>query len=62
MRERTHFLKIAKGSSGEAWTQILIGMEAGFLNRDEGRERADEAQQISKMLYRLIEYIEGTRN
>jgi four helix bundle protein len=61
VKERAHYLKIAKGSSGEAWTQLLIGMEAGFLNRAEGLKKADEARQISKMLYRLIEYIEGSR-
>ncbi|MCB1762718.1 MAG: four helix bundle protein [Gammaproteobacteria bacterium] len=62
VKERVHFLKIAKGSSAEAWTQLLIGMETGFIDRDKGLEKADEVRQIAKMLYRLIEYIEGTRN
>jgi len=48
VKERTHFLKIVKGSSGEAWTQILIGMEAGFLSSDEARLSAEEARQILK--------------
>ena len=62
-RERTRFLKIAKGSAGEAWTQLLIGMEAGFIDKAEGLERAKEIRQISKMLYALIKYIEqGPRN
>lgn len=61
-KERTHFLKIAKGSSGEAWTQLLIGIEAGFVDRQAAQKQADEARQISKMLYRLIQYLEGTRN
>jgi len=62
IKERAHFLKIAKGSSGEAWTQLLIGVEAGFIDRAEGLEKADEAKEISKMLYGLIKYLEGTRN
>ena len=57
-RERAHFLKIAKGSCGEAWTQILIGIEAGILESSDARELADEARQISKMIGGLIRYLE----
>ena len=52
--EIARFLTIAKGSAGELRTQILIGIEAGFLNRELGREWADEAKQISRMLAALI--------
>jgi four helix bundle protein len=58
IRERIQFLKVAKGSSGEAWTQLLIGMEADLIDKTEGLERAGEARQISKMLYALIQYHE----
>ena len=29
-KDRIRFLTIAKGSCGECWTQLLIGMEAGL--------------------------------
>jgi four helix bundle protein len=31
-KERIRYLFIAKGSCGECWTQLLIGVEAGFLD------------------------------
>ena len=61
VKERAHFLKIAKGSSGEAWTQLLIGVEAGFIDRAKGLQAAGEAKEISKMLYGLVKYFEGSR-
>ena len=57
-RERVHFLQIARGSAAEAWTQLLIGMEAGFVERTHALEKADEVRQISKMLYALIRHLE----
>ncbi len=53
--EIARFLTIAKGSAGELRTQILIGIEAGFLNRELGREWADETQQLGRMLGSLIQ-------
>jgi four helix bundle protein len=32
------FLKIAKGSCGELWTQLLIGREAGFIEAGTAKE------------------------
>ncbi|MFO1000104.1 MAG: four helix bundle protein [Planctomycetaceae bacterium] len=52
--EIARFLTIAKVSAGELRTQILIGIEAGFLDRTEGLQWADEAQQLSRMLAALI--------
>jgi four helix bundle protein len=52
--EIARFLTIAKGSAGELRTQILIGIEAGFLDRTAGLQWADEAQQLSRMLAALI--------
>ena len=57
-KEFTRFPKIAKGSAGEAWTQLLIGTEAGFIDKTKGLQQADEAQQISRMLYGLIKHLE----
>ena len=52
--EIARFLTIAKGSAGEMRTQILIGIEAGFLDRDKALKWADEAQQIGRILGALI--------
>ncbi|EMI41645.1 four helix bundle protein [Rhodopirellula sp. SWK7] len=52
--EIARFLTIAKGSAGEVRTQILIGIEAGFLPKDPAKVWADEAQQIGRMLGALI--------
>lgn len=52
--EFARFLAIAKGSAGEVRTQILIGIEAGYLNRDAALCWADEACQIGNMLGALI--------
>jgi four helix bundle protein len=42
--ERCHFLRIAKGSCAECWTQLLIGMEAGFLEPEATQPLASEAE------------------
>ena len=52
--EIARFLTIAKGSAGELRTQILIGIEAGFLNKDSAIQWADEARQLGHILAALI--------
>ena len=52
--EIARFLRIAKGSAGELRTQILIGIEAGYLDRETALQWADEVHQIAKMLAALI--------
>lgn len=52
--ETARSLSIAKGSSGELRTQLLIGIEADYLERDTALRWADEAEQIGKMLGALI--------
>ena len=49
-------LKIAKGSSGELWTQLLIGRKIGFIDNETGKRLELEARAISKMLYGLIKH------
>lgn len=53
-KEIARFLTIAKGSAGEVRTQILVGIEAGFLPKALAKAWADEAQQIGRMLGALI--------
>ena len=53
--EIARFLTIAKGSAGELWTQIWIGIEAGYLEKDNALKWADEAQQLGRILGALIQ-------
>ena len=48
------FLWMAKGSCGEVRTQALVGIEAGLLPGEVGRELAVEAREISKMIGAFI--------
>ena len=48
------FLTIAKGSAGEMRTQILIGIEAEYLDKAKAKQWADEAHQIGRILAALI--------
>ena len=52
--EIARFLTYAKGSAGELRTQILIGIEAEFLEKSQALEWADEAAQLGRMLGALI--------
>ena len=54
-KEFIHFLGIAKGSLAELRTQIMIGMELGYVERDKGTSWDEATVEISKMLYGLIE-------
>ena len=53
--EIARFLTIAKGSAGELWTQIWIGIEAGYLEKDNALKWADEAKQLGRILGTLIQ-------
>ncbi|GAA5511092.1 four helix bundle protein [Novipirellula caenicola] len=54
-KEIARFLTIAKGSAGEMRTQILIGIEAGYLDKATAKRWAEEAKQLGKMLAALIQ-------
>ena len=49
-----NFLRIAKGSSGELPTQILIGMKANYLDEAHAKAWEDESRQIGAILGSLI--------
>ena len=53
-KEVANFLNYAKGSAGELRTQISIGMEISYIDRETGRRRIQEAEEISRMLHSLI--------
>ena len=53
-REFVNFLSYANGSCGELRTQVYIGMEIGYIDRDVGRHWIQESVEISAMLAGLI--------
>jgi four helix bundle protein len=52
--EIARFLTIAKGSAGEAMTQIYIGIDVDYLDRAEGKQWVQELKEIGAMLGALI--------
>ena len=60
--EYRNFLGIAKGSAGELRTQLLILLELGYVDEEEGREMLNESIRISKMLNGLIRSLKITPN
>lgn len=56
-KELANFLNYAKGSSGELRTQIYIGIDIGYIERDTGEAWLQECLEISKMLYGLIKSV-----
>ena len=61
VREKRNFLNYSKGSCAELRTQIYIGIEIGYISRDEGIVWARETEQISSMLNGLIKYLDKHR-
>jgi four helix bundle protein len=53
-KELVQFLRYAKGSAAELETQIYIGMEIGYLEREQGKQWAQEASELQAMLGGLI--------
>ena len=53
---RLQYLVIAKGSSGEVWTQLMIGRTAGFLEPATCKNLERETTEISRMLWGLIKH------
>ncbi|WP_308507398.1 four helix bundle protein [Vibrio sp. EJY3] len=46
--ESARFLYIAKGSAGEAITQLYIGIEAGFIEKQKGLALIKEAKEYQQ--------------
>ena len=53
-KESVNFSSYAKGSCGELRTQIYIGIDIEYINKDKGQEWLQEANEISAMLNGLI--------
>ncbi|WP_018078850.1 four helix bundle protein [Thiobacillus denitrificans] len=61
-KETTNFLNYAKGSAGEFRTQIYIGIDIGYIERDTGMQWIKEAEEISRMLHGLMQTIRTQKN
>jgi len=53
-KESINFLSYAKGSCGELRTQIYIGINIEYINKDRGKEWLQKVNEISAMLNGLI--------
>lgn len=53
-KESVNFLSYAKGSCGELRTQIYIGIDIEYINKEKGQEWLKEVNEISAMLSGLI--------
>ena len=58
-RECLTFLSYAKGSCGELRSQLYIGMEIGYIDRETGNAWVKEATEISSMLSSLMKTKRG---
>lgn len=54
------FLSIAKGSAAELETQLLIGMDIGYIEESLGRSWLAELQDVQAMLTGLIKRYRNT--
>lgn len=57
-RELAQFLNYAKGSAGELRTQIYIGMDIDYIERDMGKAWLKEAEELSRMLHGMLHTVE----
>jgi len=53
-KEFINFLSYAKGSSGELRTQIYIGIEINYIEKEIGLAWIKEAEEISRMIAGLM--------
>ncbi len=54
VKDRTKFLYIAKASCAELRTQVYIGIEIGYIEREKGHHWITETKEIAAMLTGLI--------
>jgi four helix bundle protein len=57
--EFVQFLGYAKGSLAELRTQLMIARDLGYLSGEQAAKMLDEGEQLSKMLYRLVQSQQG---
>ena len=56
-KEKVYFLAIANGSCAELRTQIYIGIEIGYIDRETGQDWMSKTKRIQVMLKKLSDKI-----
>ena len=56
-KELANFLNYSKGSLGELRTQIYIGMEIGYIEKDTGQTWINETTELAKMVSGFIKSV-----
>ncbi len=54
INEYIQFLSVAKGSTGELYTQLVICCKLGYISKEQATGAMDLTNQVSRMLYTLI--------
>lgn len=60
-KEAIRFFYMARGSAAEIRTQTIIAHAVGYIDEEVKQHMENEAADISKMLYRLIEARSSTK-
>jgi len=60
-KQSVHYFFIAKGSTAELMTQIIIGQEIGYIDHKEADIMINDCKVISSMLMKLIQ-ARGSKN
>ncbi len=58
LAENLRYLEIAKGSVAELITQLYIGIEAGFIEKESGMAWVKESNEILRMLKGYARYLQ----
>ncbi|WP_114767453.1 four helix bundle protein [Vibrio rhodolitus] len=53
-KETAYFLDVAKGSTGELKTQLMMAKELNYIPHDDCDVLSEQCERISKMLFALI--------
>ena len=61
-KQFSYFLGIAKGSAGELRSQLYIALDLNYITVAEFEKLSASVTSISKMLYRLMNYIKEKQN
>ncbi len=56
--EFKQFLSYAKGSAGEARSQMLRAVALGYISEERGKSLVDELRRISRMIHALIQSLD----
>jgi len=58
-QEFVQFLHIAKGSTSEVQSQLYLGLDLDYINKEEFERLYDEADQVARLISGFIKYLKG---